>query len=243
MTQKRGSPQGGVPGRRRTGRDRRRRDVYTYVEGGTEYDAMTTQRMSWSGCTTGPRVAGSTWFSRTPASSCGCICTWRIPRGHRAASGRGCSTSFAGRTRRMWATPPAEATSTLTQHGSPRSQVRRALQHSAHARWSRSAVLGTVITGAASAARWTGTHPLGSTYSSKQWESSRVNDPLPACSSPSQQQLDPGWQSGLARPETSRRGIGAGPGAARVAGGAQSKGGAVAGSTGSAGSSSWKCPA
>jgi len=40
MTQKRGAPQGRVPGRRRVGRDRRRRDIYTYVEGGTEYDYL-----------------------------------------------------------------------------------------------------------------------------------------------------------------------------------------------------------
>lgn len=40
MTQKRGAPQGGAPGRRHPGRDRRRRDVYTYVEGGTEHDYL-----------------------------------------------------------------------------------------------------------------------------------------------------------------------------------------------------------
>ncbi|MGH3929725.1 MAG: hypothetical protein ACRDTF_07085 [Pseudonocardiaceae bacterium] len=40
MTRKRGAPQGGVPGRRRTGRDRRRQDVYLYVEGGTERDYL-----------------------------------------------------------------------------------------------------------------------------------------------------------------------------------------------------------
>lgn len=40
MTRKRGAPQGGIPGLRRTGRDRRRRVFYIYVEGGTERDYL-----------------------------------------------------------------------------------------------------------------------------------------------------------------------------------------------------------
>ena len=33
-------PAGGAPSRRRTGRNRRRQDVYAYVEGGTEHDYL-----------------------------------------------------------------------------------------------------------------------------------------------------------------------------------------------------------
>lgn len=40
MSRRRGAPQGGAPSRRRTGRNRRRQDVYAYVEGGTEHDYL-----------------------------------------------------------------------------------------------------------------------------------------------------------------------------------------------------------
>lgn len=40
MTRTRGAPKGRVPDLRRTGRDRRRREVYVYVEGMTEHDYL-----------------------------------------------------------------------------------------------------------------------------------------------------------------------------------------------------------